>query len=86
MNQMHLETVRTIMRNLTTKDAHSFFDLNMDDDVLKFTGDEPFNTVEDAFIFLQNYNQHEKYGVGRFAVIDKVTNQFISWCGLRYSG
>ena len=83
--KVYLETERTVMRNLTVDDAEDFYSLNLDQDVLKYTGDKPFETLEDAKTFLSDYDQYEKYGVGRLAVIEKATSKFIGWCGLKYN-
>lgn len=80
----YIETERTILRNLTSDDAEDFFSLNLDPDVLKYTGDQPFKNVKSAEKFLDEYDQYEKYGVGRLAVIDKTNLKFIGWCGLKY--
>ena len=69
----NIETERTIMRKLTKEDAKDFYTLNLDEEVLKFTGDKPFKDLQTAIDFLTNYDQYEKYGVGRLAVIDKST-------------
>ena len=82
---IQLETERTILRLLTVKDAKDFYDLNLDPEVLRFTGDRAFQSVEEAKIFLVSYDQYEKYGVGRLAVIDKVSGKFMGWCGIKYS-
>lgn len=84
-NQIKLQTERTMLRNLTIDDAKDFYELNLDVDVLKFTGDKPFDSIETAKNFLMNYDQYEKYGVGRFAVIDKQNLNFLGWCGLKYN-
>jgi len=81
----NIETERTIMRKLTKEDAKDFYTLNLDKDVLKYTGDKPFETIQASIDFLTNYDQYDKYGVGRLAVIDKATSKFIGWCGLKYS-
>lgn len=81
----HLETERTIMRKLTTADAKDFYALNLDTEVLKYTGDKPFENIQTGKDFLTNYDQYEKFGVGRFAVIEKSTSKFIGWCGLKYN-
>lgn len=81
----NIETERTIMRKLTKEDAKDFYTLNLDDEVLKYTGDKPFENIQASIHFLTNYDQYEKYGVGRLAVIDKATTKFIGWCGLKYS-
>lgn len=80
-----LETERTIMRHLTKEDAKDFYTLNLDKEVLQYTGDQPFENLESAVNFLANYDQYEKYGVGRLAVIHKTTLRFIGWCGLKYN-
>ena len=80
-----LETERTIMRKLTKEDANHFYTLNLDQEVLKYTGDKPFENLQASIDFLTNYDQYEKYGVGRLAVIDKATSEFLGWCGLKFS-
>lgn len=86
MNKIQeLETERTIMRRLSTDDAECFYNLNMDSEVLRYTGDKPFESIEAAFKFLSEYDQYEKYGVGRMAIINKSSSKFIGWCGLKYS-
>lgn len=60
-------------------------ELNSDPEVLKFTGDKAFSSLDEARLFLENYNQYSLYGFGRWAVIQKSTGNFIGWCGLKYS-
>lgn len=60
-------------------------ELNSDPEVLKFTGDKAFSSLDEARIFLENYDQYSLYGFGRWAVIQKSTGNFIGWCGLKYS-
>jgi RimJ/RimL family protein N-acetyltransferase len=84
-NKGYLETERTILRNLTIDDAEEFYALNLDKEVLKHTGDKPFENIQAAKDFLTNYDQYKKYGVGRLAVIEKATSKFIGWCGLKYN-
>ena len=79
-----IETERLQLRKFHTSDAQKMFELNSDQDVLQYTGDEPFESVEDARQFLENYNAYEKTGFGRWSVILKSTNEFIGWCGLKY--
>ncbi len=80
----YIETERTFLRNLTNNDAEDFYSLNLDPDVLKYTGDLPFKNVKSAEKFLNEYDQYQKHGVGRLAVIDKTNLNFIGWCGLKY--
>ncbi|MFP9113680.1 GNAT family N-acetyltransferase [Flavobacterium sp. RHBU_3] len=83
---MITQTPRLLLRNLTETDAQHFYELNLDPDVLQYTGDSVFESVEAARVFLTNYqNVYKKYGFGRWAVIRKEDNAFLGWCGLKYS-
>lgn len=78
-----LETTRLKLRELDLMDTKYFYDLNSNPNVIKYTGDSAFNSIEDANQFLENYQDYELNGYGRWAVILKETNQFIGWCGLK---
>ncbi len=80
-----LETERLLLRELSVKDASHFYELNNDSEVLNFTGDEPFQNIEQARAFLENYDHYSLYGFGRWAVISKENESFLGWCGLNYS-
>lgn len=79
-----LETDRLLLRELSIDDAANFHALNENPNVIQFTGDKPFEDVEEARIFLGNYKDYERNGYGRWAVINKVDNEFLGWCGLKY--
>ena len=77
---------RLYLRELTEDDAENFYDLNLDPDVLQYTGDSIFESIDDARFFLHNYtNVYRKTGMGRWAVIRKEDDAFLGWCGLKYS-
>jgi RimJ/RimL family protein N-acetyltransferase len=83
---MHIgETERLILREMTPEDAANLYLLNSDPDVIRYTGDPPFRDIQDAENMLIHYEQYRKYGIGRWAVNDKFTNEFLGWCGLKYS-
>lgn len=79
-----IETPRLVLREFSMDDAPSLFELNSDHEVLKYTGDKPFATINDAIQFVLNYDQYIKYGIGRWAVVLKEDNSFIGWCGLKF--
>lgn len=79
-----LETERCYLREFSVEDAQSFYDLNSDPEVVKYTGDKAFENVQEAKSFLQNYDQYKLHGYGRWAVISKETEEFLGWCGLKY--
>lgn len=80
-----IETERLYLRELTIEDGENLYHLNSDIEVLKFTGDVSFKSAESAKIFLKNYDHYKKYGFGRWAVIDKTNDDFLGWCGLKYT-
>lgn len=80
-----LETTRLKLREMTPDDAQNAYDLNSDPEVIKYTGDKSFETVEEARLFLTNYDHYRKYGFGRWAVISKAENILLGWCGLKYT-
>ncbi len=80
-----LETERLYLREIDIQDAEKAYLLNLDPDVIKFTGDEAFKNIEAAACFLAQYDHYRKYGFGRWAVINKSDNEFLGWCGLKYS-
>ncbi|MCO4291658.1 GNAT family N-acetyltransferase [Solitalea sp. MAHUQ-68] len=81
---MLFETNRLVLREFTPDDAKGLFDLNLAPEVQKFTGDLPFNSVDEARSFINAYTHYQDYGFGRWAVLSKDNNEFIGWCGLKY--
>lgn len=78
-----LETARLTLREFTPADAAAMYALNLDPEVLRYTGDMPFESEEEAASFLKNYREYEKNGFGRWAVLTKAEGVFIGWCGLK---
>ena len=79
-----VETPRLILREMTPDDAYFFYALNQNYEVIKYTGDRPFENLATARRFLENYDQYKKYGYGRWAVILRETGEWLGWCGLKY--
>lgn len=80
-----IETNRLYLRELSVADAENFYLLNSDEDIIKYTGDKAFDSIKEAKLFLENYNPYQEYGYGRWAVIAKSNEEFLGWCGLKYS-
>lgn len=78
------ETERLILRELNTDDAENFYKLNLNPNVIKYTGNSAFKDINEAREFLENYHDYKLNGFGRWAVIDKSNNEFLGWCGLKY--
>jgi len=80
-----LETERLYLREITPDDAQFAYELNLDEDVIRYTGDGAFESIEEAKGFLEKYDHYKKYGFGRWAVVRKSDNELLGWCGLKYS-
>ncbi len=78
-----LVTERLILREFELTDAEAMFNLNSDEEVLRYTGDKQFESIEDANNFFKNYPDYEKNGFGRWALVTKGDKEVIGWCGLK---
>lgn len=84
-HQFILETSRLQLRTFALQDAQDLFHLNADPLVLKYTGDLAFKDENEASDFILHYDHYREYGYGRWAVIDRESEVFLGWCGLKYS-
>ncbi len=83
--KIHIETDRLIIRDIEEYDAEGFFELDSDPDVHEYIGKKLIKTIQEAkqvIDFIRN--QYIENGIGRWAIIDKKTNDFIGWTGLKY--
>lgn len=85
MKSFLFESPRLKFREWEISDASWLKELNDDPNVLKYTGDRPFLTILEVENFIDNYDQYQNYGYGRWAVFLKENNVPIGWCGLRYN-
>lgn len=79
-----LETHRLLLREFNICDAERFYELNLNPNVIKYTGNSAFKDIREAKTFLENYSDYKRNRFGRWAVIHKSTQEFIGWCGLKY--
>jgi [ribosomal protein S5]-alanine N-acetyltransferase len=79
------ETERLRFRELTGNDAQFGFDLNSDPEVIQYTGDPPFESVEAARVFMDAYTEtYRRYRCGRWGMELKTTGELVGWCGLKF--
>lgn len=79
-----LETKRLTLRELNINDSENFYNLNLNPNVIKYTGNSAFKNIDEAKDFLENYQDYQLNGFGRWAVIEKSKKEFLGWCGLKY--
>ena len=86
MSKIILETERLYLREFSFEDAENLYLLDSDVEVVKYTGDDSFKSLEAAKDFLEKYEDYQKNGMGRWAVVVKEDNRFVGWCGLKKFG
>lgn len=79
------QSARLILTRFCPQDAEGFFALNQDPHVLQYTGDTSFTSLEQAQDFIRDYDHYAKYGFGRWTVRRAVDQQYLGFCGLRFS-
>ena len=79
------ETERTILREILPTDIDGLFELDSDPEVHRYLGNKPVadqNQIIDVINFIRQ--QYVDNGIGRWAIIDKKTKDFIGWTGLKF--
>lgn len=79
------ETNRLIIREIQPTDLDEMFKLHADPEVHIYLGNRTITSKEkvmEAIDWLQQ--QYIDFGVGRWAMINKATGNFIGWTGLEY--
>ncbi|MCF6167291.1 GNAT family N-acetyltransferase [Lutibacter sp.] len=78
-----LKTQRLYLREFINADGFHFYELNNDPEVIKYTGNKAFQSLDEANNFIENYSDYSQNGFGRWAVCLKSTGEFLGWCGLK---
>jgi ribosomal-protein-alanine N-acetyltransferase len=78
------QTARLEHRAFTLDDAASFFALNSHPDVIRFTGEPPLESIEQAREAIASYPDFDIVGYGRWACVLKESGAVIGFCGLKY--
>lgn len=81
---IHIETERCILRDIEESDVDGLFELDSDPEVNKFLGNRPLKTIDEAEKIIRFIRkQYQENGIGRWAIIDKETHDFMGWTGLK---
>ncbi len=79
-----IETERLILRELLPTDEVGMFALDANPDVQTYLGNKPITSREQAQQTIQMIRQqYVDNGIGRWAVLEKETNDFMGWAGLK---
>lgn len=80
--QVYIETERLYIRPLTLSDEDGMFEMDSDPEVHKFLGNRPLeNRVQSREMIEFIMRQYDEFGIGRWAIIEKATNDFVGWTG-----
>lgn len=80
-----IETERLILREISETDIDVMLELHSDPEVHKYLGGQTITNREKLLARINLLQQeYQEYGVGRWAMIDKKSNEFIGWSGLEY--
>ena len=80
-----IETERLLIRPLQLADYEGMFVMDSDPEVHKYVGKAPVQTkerIKEVISFVRQ--QYEDHGIGRWAVIEKASNEFAGWTGFKY--
>lgn len=80
-----IETERLIIREIDYVDTDDMLAMHSDPEVHRYLGNNTITSkekIEEAITSLKQ--QYADYGVGRWAMIEKTSNEFIGWTGLEF--
>ncbi len=78
------ETERLVLREIVATDAEAMFVLDSNPEVHKYLGNNPVQDIaqiHEVIGFIRQ--QYTDNGIGRWAVIEKSTGNFMGWAGLK---
>ncbi|KLT66544.1 GNAT family N-acetyltransferase [Pedobacter sp. BMA] len=79
------ETERLILREILPTDIEGMFELDSDCEVHRYLGNQPISTREQALANIKLIRQqYLDNGIGRWAIIEKNTGNFLGWSGLKF--
>jgi len=83
--KIFVESERLILREILPTDIDGLYRLDSDPEVHRYLGNKPV-TDKDQIIERINFirQQYIDNGIGRWAIIDKKTKNFIGWTGLKF--
>ena len=82
--EVYIETPRLIIRPILITDEEGMFEMDKDPEVHKYLGNHFYTDIrqsrENIAVVRQQYKEN---GVGRWAILEKGTNDFLGWVGFK---
>ncbi|MBS1774538.1 MAG: GNAT family N-acetyltransferase [Bacteroidetes bacterium] len=83
---MHIliETPRLYIRELLPEDEKGMFEMDSDPEVHRYLGGKYSTSIDQERAYINNVRQqYIDNGIGRWAMIEKSTNEFVGWTGFK---
>lgn len=82
--KIFIETERLILREILPSDDKALFELDSDPEVHRYLG-KPIHQIKEAQATIDAVRQqYIDFGIGRWAMIEKSTGDFMGWTGLKF--
>src|SRR5688572_22851664 len=79
------KTERLILREILPSDEQGLFEMDSDPEVHRYLGNNPVKDITQIREVIAHVRgQYEKYGIGRWAAIERSSGNFIGWAGLKF--
>jgi ribosomal-protein-alanine N-acetyltransferase len=83
--KIFIETERLIIREILPEDVDGMFEMDSDPQVHQYLGNQPIKTVEESRAMIEFIRQqYIDFGIGRWAMIEKATGNFMGWTGFKF--
>ena len=80
-----IETQRVLLRKFEHADLEGMYSLHSNPVVHTFLGNQVISKRDEADALITYIQQqYLDFGVGRWACIEKSTNKFMGWCGIKF--
>ncbi len=75
-----------LLRRFTLDDAQSYHPLVSLPEVIRYTGEQPQQSLDEArqILLTRPLRDYDVHGFGRMACIEKETGRLVGFCGLKY--
>ena len=81
---IRIDTERLYIREILPEDEAAMFEMDNDPEVHRFLGNNPLKTIEESRAMIAFIRQqYVDAGIGRWAVIEKSSGEFIGWTGFK---
>lgn len=82
--KIFLETERLILREMLLTDAEGMYALDSDPEVHRYLGNRPVKDMAQIIEVIKFVRQqYVENGIGRWAIVDRETKEFVGWAGLK---